>query len=884
MSDSEHSGDETVFYTPASTLSQLANLISPKASASAPDLLRGNCSLDLGLSSDSVCSGSQATQTAKQDFYGTDGDVELELKSEPLSPLPLLRDLEGRSLPLSNISFVPVFASSDDGTAPGAPIAQSRRSSITISPDVHPKAEMVDLDMGDPFLSPIPSIDTEQYTDILESSINGALNLLGIPDMSALREHQAEAMVQALLDKDLFLALATGAGKSLCFQIPAIIQATRSRRTTVVLQPLLEIISSQVDALAEKGVTTATFSGDVSPDHKDEFVRRMTTDGWRPALIYSTVDSFFGKYKSAFSDLSEQGGLARIVIDEAHTVMHWRDFKPSMEFASSIKHLYPGVPITLASASLTHPDRADLLSRLLSAPERCRIISGSLDRPNLSYSVKVVHSCRKERKLEEIYHFLAHQFGLRRKPRTLGRDARSAGIVYCSTATHCDAVANALNAEYGEGYAVAVYSEKQGMNRKDFHSAVKRWMKGDVCVLVATIAFGMGIDKPNVRFVIHYDLPHTIEKCPGGVLTDNSYVQEVGRAGRDGDLAHGLLLYSWQDFQRALFYANQKQSPDAVKAATTKAFAMSAYAYTVTTCRHVQILSYFGQSSPSNSSCGSACDNCVHRHSLSVDGVTGIARNVVGLFRSLTTTVTGFTTVVQILRGSNSSSLPPGARRLPQFGKAGKHVLASKIEEVIAALLALGVLRAVPSPTSRKARNGQPMWSAQLVYSLGLHPLESLMEDTVNGPHILLRSLKTTVQDHAPRTEGSVVDKGHRSAGALMRQEAETIKREDQNDATHRASIYTATIPTASTSKRRTTDFSDSEDASGRLMLSSKRRRVRKRSSDLGSPREAPFVTQRGHQRLRSPSGKPAPPSFSTILTGSGTAAEPIEISDSESA
>lgn len=179
-------------------------------------------------------------------------------------------------------------------------------------------------------LSTISTTDTEQFFDVYESEINNTLESLEIAGIPALREHQATAIAYALNNENIFLALATGAGKSLCFQIPAVIQARHHQQVTVVIQPTLEIISSQVKALCAHGIDVEVISSLTSSEEKDTLAERLYKEAYRPALIYTTPDSFFRHYNYVFTTLLGKVALARIVLDEGHTILYWKEFRPFM--------------------------------------------------------------------------------------------------------------------------------------------------------------------------------------------------------------------------------------------------------------------------------------------------------------------------------------------------------------------------------------------------------------------------------------------------------------------------------------------------------------------------------------------------------------------------
>ena len=173
--------------------------------------------------------------------------------------------------------------------------------------------------------------DTDGVLDVYDNELIAALATMDIQGAHALRQHQASAIAHALNNIHVFLSLATGAGKSLCFQIPALIQARRHHKVTVVIEPTLEVISSQIRALSKYDIDVEVFASTVRIGERDEVAKRIHTDGYRPALIYTTAESFFdGPYSTLFTGLRDEGALARIVLDEAHTVLSWQDFRIPM--------------------------------------------------------------------------------------------------------------------------------------------------------------------------------------------------------------------------------------------------------------------------------------------------------------------------------------------------------------------------------------------------------------------------------------------------------------------------------------------------------------------------------------------------------------------------
>jgi len=387
------------------------------------------------------------------------------------------------------------------------------------------------------------------------------------------RPLQEEIIRDALAGRDVFALLPTGGGKSLCFQLPAVLRAG----LTVVVSPLIALMKDQVDQLTASGVA-ATFLNSTL----DAASARARLHGlWQGQykLLYSAPERLM---LPGFLENLRAWNVQQIAIDEAHCISEWgHDFRPDYRQLATLRDHLPGVPLIALTATATERVRADIVRQL--RLQEAGIYVASFNRPNLTYRVAA-----KAGPFDQLLAFLRER-------------RREAGIVYCQSRKTAESVAERLR---GEGLPAAPYhagleAEARARNQEDF-------LRDKVRVVCATIAFGMGINKPNVRFVVHYDLPKNIE----------GYYQETGRAGRDGLPAECLLLFSAGDVAKQIGFIDEKSDPEERRHARQQLDGMVHYAE-LATCRRTALLSYFGETWPMEN-CG-ACDNCLNPRE-TVDG------------------------------------------------------------------------------------------------------------------------------------------------------------------------------------------------------------------------------------------------------------------------
>jgi ATP-dependent DNA helicase RecQ len=374
---------------------------------------------------------------------------------------------------------------------------------------------------------------------------------------------QREAMTAAVSGRDSLVVLPTGGGKSLCYQAPAVTLPGLS----IVVSPLISLMKDQVDALTECGVPAARFDSSVPYDERDHIVEDIYAG--RLKLLYVSPERLM---MGGFLDMLSNMDISMVAVDEAHCVSTWgHDFRPEYRQLGLLKEALHGLPIHAYTATATQHVRDDIAVQLkLDDPE---VLVGSFDRPNLVYKV------------------LARTSKLAQVRSILDRHTHESGIVYCIRRRDVDELSHELTVH---GYKARPYHA--GMSPRDRKQNQDAFMKERVDTIVATVAFGMGIDKSNVRYVIHTGLPKSLEH----------YQQESGRAGRDGLQAECCLLYSGGDY--GVWKSILSNEPNSAKIAERKLNDMYAYA-TGATCRHHALVSYFGQALDSPNC--SACDICL---------------------------------------------------------------------------------------------------------------------------------------------------------------------------------------------------------------------------------------------------------------------------------
>ncbi len=429
---------------------------------------------------------------------------------------------------------------------------------------------------------------------------------------TSFRPLQEEIIQAALAGRDTFALLPTGGGKSLCFQLPALARDG----LTVVVSPLIALMKDQVDALTASGVAATFLNSSLAVAESRERLRGLHNGEYR--LLYVAPERLM---LSGFLADLQRWNVRLVAIDEAHCISEWgHDFRPEYRQLQELRTLLPHAPLMALTATATERVRADILEQLhLRDPA---VFVASFNRPNLTYRVT-----GKAGAYEQVLGFI------RKRP-------KECGIVYCQSRKGAESLAEKLNED---GIRAAPYHA--GLENATRARNQEQFLRDEVRVICATIAFGMGINKPNVRFVIHYDLPKNIE----------SYYQETGRAGRDGLPSECLLLFSPGDVVKYGQFIDEKTNPDEQRIAREQLQQMVHYAECAT-CRRSELLSYFSEEYP-DENCG-ACDNCLSPRE-TFDGTIATQKFLSCIFRIRQHSGfgVGLNHVVEVLTGADTDKV-----------------------------------------------------------------------------------------------------------------------------------------------------------------------------------------------------------------------------------
>jgi ATP-dependent DNA helicase RecQ len=457
------------------------------------------------------------------------------------------------------------------------------------------------------------------------------------------RSQQEQVVRHVIGGGDALVVAPTGGGKSICFQVPALCRPG----TAVVISPLIALMDDQVAALRQLGVAAGALHSDLDPAEARSVTRDLIEQ--QLDLLYISPERLLAN--GVLERLSRLR-LALFAIDEAHCVSQWgHEFRPEYRGLACLAEQFPGIPRIALTATADARTREDILQALRMTQARTFI--ASFHRPNLHMAAAP--------KMAESAQLMS----------LLSRYSGACGIVYCATRAKTERVAERLARK-----GVPAIAFHAGLSAETKRTALARFRSGEAVVVVATIAFGMGIDRPDVRFVAHLDMPDSPE----------AYYQQIGRAGRDGDPAEGLLLYGAQDIAQARHWLAQSAAPDSQKRVMrTKLEEMIAFTE-VATCRTRALLACFGEVMAEP--CGH-CDNCVAPPRV-VDATVEAQKVLSAAYR--TGQVFGALHVIAVLRGNSTEGVLRHAHdRLPTFGAGADHP-ATYWRGLIRQLIALGAL------------------------------------------------------------------------------------------------------------------------------------------------------------------------------------------------
>ena len=454
---------------------------------------------------------------------------------------------------------------------------------------------------------------------------------------------------------DALVLMPTGGGKSLCYQIPAIARQRAGHGVAIVVSPLIALMHDQVGALHEAGVEAEFLNSTLSGEQANAVEKRMLRG--EITLLYAAPERVTTpRFLAQLDSLHERGQLSLFAIDEAHCVSQWgHDFRPEYRALTVLHERYASVPRIALTATADAITRADIVERL--QLERARQFVSSFDRPNIRYTI-----VEKKDATAQLLRFIE------------GEHEGEAGIVYCQSRKRVEDIAQTLC--------------QQGIDALPYHAGLDagvrqanqdRFLRDDGVVMVATIAFGMGIDKPDVRFVAHLDMPKNIE----------GYYQETGRAGRDGLPAAAWMAYGLQDVVNQRRMIDESPAGEDFKQVMRgKLDALLALAE-ATDCRRVRLLGYFGEAS---TPCGN-CDNCLSPPQV-WDGTDAARKLLSTIYRVQQQSGISFGAghVMDIVRGKKTEKVAQfGHERLSTFG-IGAEFSEAQLRGVLRQLIAIGAL------------------------------------------------------------------------------------------------------------------------------------------------------------------------------------------------
>lgn len=439
------------------------------------------------------------------------------------------------------------------------------------------------------------------------------------------RLEQSNAVENVIAKKDTFVLMPTGGGKSLCYQVPALVLDG----TAIVISPLIALMKDQVDALRVNGISASYINSSMSSFEQNDTLNQLKNGKLK--LLYVAPEKLSSE-NGAFLELLKEVSISLFAVDEAHCVSHWgHDFRPDYLFLNGIKNKFPNVPIIALTASADEITRKDICKQLnLQNP---LVLISSFDRANIKYFVQP-----KQSVLQNIIQYL-------------NEHPNDSGIIYCLSRKGTEEMANKLkeNGINSAYYHAGLLSAERAKVQEDF-------LKDKTRVMVATIAFGMGIDKSNVRFVMHADLPKNIE----------SYYQETGRAGRDDLPSEAILFYSYGDVLKLKKFAMIEGNEEQSELMLQKLQQMADFAE-MHKCRRQFLMEYFGEKHDGN--CNS-CDYCLSEFE-TWDGTVDAQKLLSAIFRLKERY--GKNLIIDFLRGSKSIKITDFMRSLPTYGIGSDH-------------------------------------------------------------------------------------------------------------------------------------------------------------------------------------------------------------------
>ncbi|CUM45662.1 uncharacterized protein AC631_01567 [Debaryomyces fabryi] len=499
--------------------------------------------------------------------------------------------------------------------------------------------------------------NSEAFIKEVYSKLNSVFKLSGF------RPNQLEAISSTLNGKDVFVLMPTGGGKSLCYQLPALIKTGKTRGTTIVVSPLISLMQDQVQHLLNKNIKAGMISSKGSASE-----RKLILESFRNGqldLVYLSPEMINASQhiQRIITKLYDMNKLARVVVDEAHCVSSWgHDFRPDYKGMNYFKHNYPKVPIMALTATANEKVRMDIIHHLKMGDPI--LLKQSFNRINLFYEIK----WKTSNTLEWIKNYI------------LTKQMNKTGIIYCHSKQSCEQTSEKLN-EWG----VNASYYHAGLSPTDRFEIQNKWQQNKLQIICATIAFGMGIDKPDVRYVIHLFIPRTLE----------GYYQETGRAGRDGAYSECIMFYSYKDARslQNMIQRDEELDREGKENHLAKLRQVVQYCENTTDCRRKQVLHYFNeQFNPKT--CDKKCDNCINSSNITIveKDVTGYAKDILKLVKSIQDDRVTVLHCQDVFKGSNNSKIMKFGHNLNPYHGKGRVLDKTDVERIFFYLLSEGCL------------------------------------------------------------------------------------------------------------------------------------------------------------------------------------------------
>lgn len=536
--------------------------------------------------------------------------------------------------------------------------------------EVFDESQEDSLDWGDDeeeifarHVAPVQEQSTENWT----AEVNNVLH--DVFKLQSFRSNQLEAINATLSGQDVFVLMPTGGGKSLCYQLPALVKSGVTRGTTIVISPLISLMQDQVQHLIDRNVKAAMLNSRTVGDTRRETFN-LFKNGFLDLMYLSPeMIKASDQCKRAISKLYNDGNLARVVVDEAHCVSSWgHDFRPDYQNLKWFKEEYPDVPMMALTATANQHVRMDIVKNL--ALKDAKFFKQSFNRTNLFYKVlkKAPSMC-----IKEIADFIRAKY------------FNSTGIIYCYSKNACETTSAKL-AKFG----IKCDFYHAGMTPEERSSVQIAWQTGKTKVICATIAFGMGIDKPDVRFVVHLTIPRSLE----------GYYQETGRAGRDGKFSECIMYYNMRD---VMTIENQIRHDENISWKSkehelSKIHQVMEYCENTEDCRRMQVLKYFNETFDSKD-CHKFCDNCASGHN--GDKVkrdeTRLARNILLLVKEMQSRDITLIQYEDAVKGSKTSKVKNLGLDNSRYFGTGKSLTKTEVERIFLHMVLREYLQEDPS-------------------------------------------------------------------------------------------------------------------------------------------------------------------------------------------